>query len=107
MKTFAEFQIIGRVGNVTPAGPTLKVSIAADYGRRNDKGEWEGKPYWNTVTLFNESIVKWAKDNLGQGDLVHARGTLRETSYDKDGETRYGVTLAADQFDRLVAKDRT
>ena len=41
MKTFAEFQIIGRVGNVTAAGPTLKVSIAADYGRKNDKGEWE------------------------------------------------------------------
>lgn len=65
-----------------------------------------GTPYWNTVTIFNESIVKWARDNLGQGDLVHARGTLRETSYEKDGETRYGVTLAADQFDRLVAKER-
>ena len=99
MKTFAEFQIIGLIGNVTPAGPTLKVSVAADYGRKNDKGEWEGKPFWN--------IVKWARDNLGQGDLVHARGTIRETSYDKDGETRYGVTLAADQFDRLAAKDRT
>ena len=107
MKTFAEFQIIGRVGNVTPAGPTLKVSIAAGYGRRNDQGKWKGQPFWNTVTLFNESIVRWAKDNLAQGDLVHARGTIRETSYDKDGETRYGVTLAADQFDRLVAKDRT
>ena len=101
MKTFAEFQIIGRVGNVTPAGPTLKVSIAADYGRKTDKGEWEVKPYWNTVTIFNESIVRWARDNL-----VHVRGTLRETSYDKDGETRYGVTLAADQFNRLVAKDK-
>ena len=53
MKTFAEFQIIGRVGNVTAAGPTLKVSIAADYGRKNDKGEWESRPFWNTVTIFN------------------------------------------------------
>ena len=108
MTTLAEFQITGRVGNITPAGSTLKGSIAADYDRRNDKGEWEGRPYWNTVTLFNESIVRWAsRDNLGQGDLVHVRGTLRETSYDRDGETRYGVTLAADQFDRLVAKERT
>ena len=106
MKTFSEYQIIGRVGNVTPAGPTLKVSIAADYGRKTDKGEWEGWAYWNTVTLFNESIIRWARDNLGQGDLVHVRGTLRETSYDKDGETRYGVTLAAEQFDRLLSKER-
>ena len=71
MTTLAEFQITGRVGNITPAGSTLKGSIAADYDRRNDKGEWEGRPYWNTVTLFNESIVRWAsRDNLGQGDLV-------------------------------------
>ena len=107
MKTFAEFQIIGRVGNVTAAGPTLKVSIAADYGRKNDKGEWEGRPYWNTVTLFNEATVKWAKENLRSGDLVLARGTLRETSYEKDGETRYGITLAADEFSRLASKPQS
>lgn len=89
-----------------PARSTLKVSVAADYGRRNDKGEWEGRPYWNTVTLFNEGIVKWTRDNLEQGHLVDARGTHRETSYDKDGDTRYGFTLTADQFDRLVAKER-
>ena len=106
MKTIAEYQIIGRVGTITPVGSTLKVSIAADYGRKNDRGEWDSKPYWNTVTLFNETTVKWARDNLGPGDLVHVRGTLRETSYEKDGETRYGMTLAADQFDRLIAKDK-
>ena len=107
MKTFAEFQIIGHVGKIIPAGSTLKVSLAADYGRKNDKSEWEPRPHWNTVTLFNENVVHWAKENLGPGDLVHARGTIRETSYDKDGETRYGITLAADQFDRLAAKERT
>lgn len=106
MKTFSEYQIFGRVGNITPAGSTLKVSIAADYGRKNEKGEWEGKPYWNTVTIFNENTVRWAKVNLGTGDLVHARGTIRETSYEKDGETRYGVTLAAEQFDLLCSKER-
>jgi len=106
MRTFAEYQIIGHVGSITPAGSTLKVSIAADYGRKNDRGEWDSKPHWNTVTLFNENTVKWARDNLGPGDLVHVRGTIRETSYEKDGETRYGMTLAADQFDRLAARDK-
>ncbi len=41
----------------TSAERTLKVSIAADYGCRNGKVKWEGRPCWNTVTLFNESIV--------------------------------------------------
>lgn len=106
MKTIAEYQIIGYVGKITPVGAALKVSVAADYGRKNDRGEWDSKPFWNTVTIFNENIVTWARDNLGQGDLVHVRGTMRESSYEKDGETRYGMTLAAEFFDRLIAKDK-
>ena len=104
MKTFAEYQIIGRIGRVIPAGSALKVSVAADYGRRNDKGAWEEKPFWNTVTVFNENMIRWARDNLGTGDLIHVRGTIREVSYDKDGETRYGVSLSADQLDLLAKK---
>ena len=104
MKTLAEYQILGYVGQITEAGPTLKVRLAADYGRRNDKGDWDSKSFWNTVTIFNENVVKWAKENIEKGDFVHARGTIRETSYDKDGETIYGVTLAADQFSLLAKK---
>lgn len=104
MKTFAEFQTMGRVGKVIPAGSTLRISIAADYGRRNDKGEWEARPFWNTVTLFNENVVSWARENIVPGDLVFARGTIRETSYERDGEPVYGVTLAAEQFDLLAKK---
>lgn len=56
------------------------------------------------MTIFNEATVKWAKENIGPGDLVHARGSIRETSLEKQGTTRYGVTLAAEQFDLLLAK---
>lgn len=104
MKTFAKYQIIGRVGRIIPAGPTLKVSVGADYGRRNDEDMWESKMFWNTVTVFNENMVRWPRANLGTGDLIHVRGTIREVSYDKDGETRYGVSLAADQLDFLAKK---
>ena len=36
--------------------------------------------------------------------LVHARGTIRQTRYEKDGQTVYGMTLAAEDFDHIVAK---
>lgn len=104
MKTFAEYQIIGRVGRIIPAGPTLKVSVGADYGRKNDEGVWESKMFWNTVTVFNENMIRWAKTSLSTGDLIHVRGTIREVSYDKDGKTRYGVSLSADQLDLLAKK---
>lgn len=35
MKTFAKYQIIGRVGRIIPAGPTLKVSVGVDYAPYN------------------------------------------------------------------------
>lgn len=104
MKTFAEYQIIGRVGRIIPAGPTLKVSVGADYGRKNDDGTWESKMFWNTITVFNENMIRWARSSLGTGDLIHVRGTIREVSYDKDGETRYGVSLSVDQLDLLAKK---
>ncbi|MBL4543722.1 MAG: single-stranded DNA-binding protein [Rhodobacteraceae bacterium] len=105
MRSFAEYQILGRVGKRADAGTALKISIAAEYGRRDDRGDFQTNPFWNTVTLFREQTIAWVRANIQPGDLVLARGTLRETSWDKDGETRYGVTLAAEDF-ALLAKKR-
>ena len=104
MRTFSEFQIIGHVGKVRSVGPTLRVDIAADYGRKDDAGQFQSNPYWNEVTLFNDRVIAWARDTLKPGDLVHARGTVRQTRWDKDGQTVYGVTLAAEDLDLLAAK---
>lgn len=104
MKTHAEFQIIGVVGKLIAAGSTLKVSVTADYGKRDANGEYQQKPYWNTVTIFDERTATWIRENVTPGDMVHTRGTLRETSYEKGGETVYGMTLAANQFDLIRKK---
>ena len=104
MRTFAEFQIIGHVGKIKQVGPTLRVDVAADYGRKDDTGEFRSNPYWNEITLFNERVIAWAKESVKPGDLVHVRGTMRQTKYEKAGQTVYGVTLAADDFDLLAPK---
>ena len=104
MRSFADYQILGRVGKIAEAGPTLKVSIAAEYGRRDARGEFHPRPFWNTVTVFREATVAWVRGNVQPGDLVMARGTIREGSWEKDGETRYGVTLAAEEFTLLCPK---
>ncbi len=89
------------MGKVKEVGPTLRVTIAAEYGRRDEGGEFRPSTYWNEVTLFGQGVITWAKANVGPGDLVHARGTLRQTEYDRDGAKVYGVALAADTFDLL------
>ncbi|MBE0455366.1 MAG: single-stranded DNA-binding protein [Roseovarius sp.] len=100
MKTFAKFEIVGRVGKIKDVGSTLRVSIAAEYGKRDNNGDFQSRPFWNEVTIFNENVITWAKENVATGDLVRAEGTLRQSEWaGKDGETVYGMTLAADAFD--------
>lgn len=103
MRTFAEFQIVGRVGKIKEVGRAMKVSLAAEYGRKDNNGEFQSNPFWNEVTIFNENIMKWAKDNVAPGDLVRATGTIREATWeDKDGSTRYGTTFAVETFDNYT-----
>ncbi|MEF2074649.1 single-stranded DNA-binding protein [Consotaella aegiceratis] len=104
MRGLAEFQIIGRVGRIKTVGSTLRVSIVAEYGRTNDRGEFEANPYWNEVTFFNERRIHYIEQKVATGDIVHVRGTVRQTQYERDGETIYSMTLAGDDFDLLAKK---
>jgi len=104
MRNIAEFQIIGRVGQIKPVGTTLRVTIAANYGRKDQNGEWQDVAYWNEITIFSDGLKRYVEKNVEQGDLVHARGRLRQTSYEKDGQTIYTVTLACSEFGRLATK---
>lgn len=107
MRTFAEFQIMGRVGKTKDVGNTLRVTVAAEYGRKDNSGDFQPNAYWNEVTIFNENVIKWVKENTQPGDLVHVRGTLRQTSWENNsGGTEYGMTLAADDFDNMSHDER-
>jgi single-stranded DNA-binding protein len=104
MKTFAQFEIIGRVKQV---GPTLRVSLAAEYGRKDDRGEFQSRPFWNEVTIFNETAAKWIVEHVQVGDVVRAFGTVRQTQWeDEEGRTIYCVTLAAEEFDDFSHDER-
>jgi single-stranded DNA-binding protein len=107
MKTFAQFEIIGRVGRLKRVGPTLRVSLAAEYGRKDDRGEFQSRPFWNEVTIFNETVAKWITENVEVGDVARAFGTVRQTQWeDEEGRTTFGVTLAAEEFDDFSYDER-
>lgn len=57
MRTFSKFQIMGRVGRVKEVGPTLRVTIAAEYGRKDETGEFRANTHWNEVTLFGQGVI--------------------------------------------------
>ena len=101
MNTPAEFTIIGRVGEIKKVGTTLRVSIASSSSRKNDRGEWVERTRWNEVTIFSDTTCGFVRRNIGKGDLVYTSGSLEQTKWEKDGETFYGVTLAAERIERL------
>lgn len=101
--TYAEFQLQGYVGRKTElaGGKVLKVSIAATEGWKDkESGEARERTDWNTVTLFERSTpgFAWLRDNLRTGDLVHARGRIAESRYEKDGQQVFETTLTADRL---------
>jgi single-strand DNA-binding protein len=102
MSTIAEFKIIGRVGAIKDVGTTVRVSIASNYSRKDNRGEWVESVKWNEVTIFNEATQGFVKRNLTKGDLVYTAGTLGQTSYERNGERVYGMTLACEQIERLA-----
>ena len=101
MNTIAEFTIIGRVGEIKQVGTTLRVNIASSYSRKDNRGEWVERTRWNEVTVFGESTRGYVKRNIVKGDLVFTSGSMGQTKWEKDGETFYGVTLAAERIERL------
>lgn len=105
MRNIAEFQIIGHVGKIEQHDKVTHLQIAANY-RRKDKesGEWQDEPYWNRVTIFNEHDRKYIAENLSQGDLVRVKGKMRDTSFDRNGETVWSTDRIVDEFGILAKK---
>jgi single-strand DNA-binding protein len=102
MKNLAEFQIIGRVGAIKEVGSTTRVTIASNYPFRDESGEWKNDTCWNEITIFATASQAYVKNHIAKGDLVHARGRIRQASYDRNGERIYTVNLICTDFSRLA-----
>ena len=95
--THGTSQILGNVGTVREVGKTLKVSVSKTETWKDNRGQRMERTIWNTITLFERTPgFAWIKDNLKVGDLVKIEGNVFDTSYEKDGQTHYDTTLAAD-----------
>lgn len=99
-QNIAEFRIIGRIGKIDQKDKVTHVDLAANYNRK-DGDEWTSETYWNRVTGFSRTAERIGRASVG--DLVHAPGRVRQSSYEKNGETVYTVELLADSFAVLAS----
>ncbi len=103
MRNLAEFQIVGRLGNIKKVGSTLRLTIAANYSYKDKNGNWVDDTHWNEIVIFQKTTQSYVEKHLRKGDLVHARGRIRQNSYQReDGERVYTVDLICNDFSRLA-----
>src|SRR3954447_16685920 len=93
MKNVAEFTIIGRVGARKTLGKAMRVTIASNYRLKDERGEWREDTHWNEVTVFSPTTRAYIAEHIAKGDLVHVRGRLRQSSYERNGSRVYTVDL--------------
>lgn len=101
MKNIAEFQIIGRIGSISHSEKVTHMTIAANY-RRKAGEEWREEPYWNRVTIFGERDRAYIAQHVGQGDLVRVKGVMKDTKFERGGETFYSTDRIAEEFGVLA-----
>ena len=103
MFDFAQFHIVGRVGKVKPFEKMTRVSIAVNSSYK-EKGEWVDRADWNEVVIFDSPTCKFVEQNVKPGDVVRCEGRLRQSKYERNGETTYTTELIVESFHRQPKK---
>ncbi|KFG89986.1 Single-stranded DNA-binding protein [Sphingobium herbicidovorans NBRC 16415] len=105
MINFAKFEVIGNVGAIQASGNVTHLKIASNFRRKNGE-EWVDDTNWNRVTIFNERYRKTIAERLRVGDLIFAEGTMRDTSYEREGETVFTTDQIVEKFGILSSNAR-
>jgi single-strand DNA-binding protein len=101
MAQVAEFEIIGRIAKFDTKEKVTFVDIASNYPRQ-ENDQWVDDTHWNRVTFFGNNIERITKNSVG--DLVRVTGRVRQSQYERAGETVFAVDLIAERSDRLAKK---
>lgn len=100
----ASFHIIGRVGSIKAFDNLTRLSIAANASYKDKDGKWVDRTHWNEVVIFNEATRAYVAGKFAKGDYVRAEGTLRQNSYERNGEKVFTTELIIEAISRLPVK---
>lgn len=97
-KDKAAFAITGNIGKIEIKENVAFIDVCANYSRKVGE-EWESDPHWNRLTLFGKRI-ETARD-LSVGDKIECEGRVRQTRFERSGQTVYSVDLVASKIERI------
>ena len=94
---------LGRDPEVTSTQDGMKIvrlSVAtSDRWKDKNTGEQRDKTEWHRVVIFNENLVRVAKDFLQKGKKVYIEGQLQTRKWqDQSGNDRYSTEVVLGKF---------
>ena len=106
--------LVGFVGNnpevrTTQGGTAItSISLATSRSYKDGEGNRQSETEWHRITCFN-GVGKSVAEHVTKGAMVMVTGRIHYTKWaDKEGQTRYGCEILAEQADFLAkAKEAT
>ncbi len=85
----------------------MNLSMATPDGYRDKQsGEWVDRSEWHKVVVFNEHIIKFAKE-FRKGDEVVVEGKIKTRKWqDQSGADRYATEIVIEAFDGNIRRLR-
>jgi hypothetical protein len=100
MSHCAEFQIIGRIGQIKKVGTTLRVTIASGYPYKDDHGEWKERTRWNHRLQRHPPVLRPAESQVRRPHPRHRRPRADELGEERRNPLRRHPCLRADRTPR-------
>ena len=72
----------------------LKLRLATTERFKDNSGEWKDRTEWHRVTVWGKRGEALSRI-LSKGSTIFVEGSLRTSSYEKDGEKRYTTEINA------------
>jgi len=88
------------VRSTQQGGELVNLSIAtSETWRDRNTGERKERTEWHRVVIFNENLVRVAKDFLQKGRKVYVEGQLQTRKWqDQSGQDRYSTEVVLGRF---------
>lgn len=75
----------------------------SDSWKDKTTGERKEKTEWNRVVIFNENLVRIAKNYLKKGSKIYLEGSLQTRKWtDKDGSEKYSTEIVLQNFNGTI-----
>lgn len=89
----------------TASGTAMaKLGIATTERFKNKQGEWEERPEFHNVVLW-QKLAEIAGEYMKKGKQVYIEGRLQTRSYEKDGVKKYATDIVGQELILLSLPD--